>query len=59
MCCKLFLRPSQARWEARALARLAHPGIVRLLEDGSPRYLLTEFLEGTSLRKLIRSRPKA
>jgi eukaryotic-like serine/threonine-protein kinase len=58
MCCKLFLKPSQARWEARALARLAHPGIVRLLEDGSPRYLLTEFLEGPSLRRLIRSRPK-
>ena len=58
MCCKLFLKPSQARWEARALARSAHPGIVRLLEDGSPRYLLTEFLEGPSLRRLIRSRPK-
>lgn len=57
MCCKLFRRPSQARWEAQALARLAHPGIVRLLEDGAPRYLLTEFLEGPSLRRLIRSRP--
>jgi serine/threonine-protein kinase len=58
MCCKLFRRPAQARWEARALGALAHPGIVRLLEDGSPRYLLTEFLEGPSLRRLIRSRPK-
>lgn len=58
MCCKLFKKPAQARWEARALRRLAHPGIVRLLEDGSPRYVLTEFLEGPSLRKLIGSHPK-
>jgi serine/threonine protein kinase len=58
MCCKLFERPAQARWEARALTRLAHPGIVRLLEDGAPRYLLTEFLEGPSLERLIRARPK-
>ncbi|MFZ1427841.1 MAG: serine/threonine-protein kinase [Geminicoccaceae bacterium] len=58
MCCKLFRKPSQARWETRALGRLAHPGIVRLLEDGAPRYMLTEFLEGPSLRKLLRSRPK-
>jgi serine/threonine-protein kinase PknG len=58
MCCKLFRRPAQARWEAGALGALAHPGIVRLLEGGSPRYVLTEFLEGPSLRHLIRSRPK-
>ena len=59
MCCKVFKKPSQAEWETRALGRLAHPGIVRLLEDAAPRYMLTEFLEGPSLRKLIRSRPKA
>ena len=58
MCCKLFRKPAQARWEARTLFRLAHPGIVRPLEDGTPRYLLTEFLEGPSLRRLIRARPK-
>jgi serine/threonine protein kinase len=57
MCCKLFRRPAQARWEARTLSRLAHPGIVRLLENGAPRYLLMEFLEGPSLRLLISSRP--
>ena len=39
----------RGRWR-----RLAHPGIVRLLEDGAPRYMLTEFLEGPSLRKLLR-----
>ena len=58
MCCKLFSRPAQARWEARVLRRLDHPGIVRLLEDGSPAYMLTEFLEGPTLRKLLRGRPK-
>jgi serine/threonine protein kinase len=58
MCCKLFGKPSQAEWEAGTLSRLAHPGIVRLLEDGAPRYMLTEFLEGPTLRKLLRSRPQ-
>ncbi len=58
MCCKLFKKPAQARWEVQALRRLAHPGIVRLLEDGAPRYMLTEFLEGPSLRKLLKTRPK-
>ena len=54
---KLFQSPAQARWEAQALAVLAHPGLVRLLEDGAPRYLAMEFLEGPSLRKLLRGRP--
>lgn len=58
MCCKLFAEPAQARWEATALAAIAHPGIVRLLEDGSPRYLCMEFLEGPSLRRLLRQRSR-
>jgi eukaryotic-like serine/threonine-protein kinase len=57
MCCKVYRRPAQARWEAGALAGLAHPGVVRLLEDGSPRYVLTEFLEGPTLRRLLKGRP--
>jgi serine/threonine protein kinase len=57
MFCKVFERPAQARWETRTLAGLAHPGIVRLLEDGAPHYMLTEFLDGPSLRRLLRSRP--
>lgn len=56
MFCKVFRKPSQARWEAGTLARLAHPGIVRLIENGAPHYMLTEFLEGPSLRRLLRSR---
>lgn len=58
MCCKLYREPDQARWEAKALAALAHPGIVRLLEDGAPRYVCMEFLEGPSLRRLLRGRPR-
>lgn len=61
MCCKVFRKKRQVEWEAQALRRLAHPGIVRLLENGvragHGRYLLTEFLEGPTLRSLIRSRP--
>jgi serine/threonine protein kinase len=58
MCCKLYRRAGQARWEAACLSGLSHPGIVRLLEDGAPDYLLMEFLEGPSLRRLIRAQPK-
>lgn len=58
MCCKVYRRPTQATWEREALGRLAHPGIVRLLEDGTPRYLLTEFLEGPTLRGLVRSQAR-
>ena len=58
MCCKVFRAAKQARWEAEALAAVAHPGIVRLLENGAPRYLLTEFLKGPSLRRLVRSSPR-
>ena len=58
MCCKLFRDPAQARWEAGALARVAHPGLVRLLEDGAPDYVLTEFLEGPCLDRLLDRRPR-
>jgi serine/threonine protein kinase len=43
--------------EARATARLRHPGIVQLLEfgrTGPPFYLATEFVEGTDLRSWCR-----
>ena len=58
MCCKLFRDPEQARWEAEALGRVAHPGLVRLIEDGSPDYVLTEFLEGPCLDRLLDRRPR-
>jgi tetratricopeptide (TPR) repeat protein len=49
--------------EARALARLQHPGVVRVLgcdrlEDGTV-YLAMEFLEGLSLRAWMQGRPGA
>jgi serine/threonine-protein kinase len=43
--------------EARATARLRHPGIVQLLEfgrDGPPFYLATEFVEGVDPRSWCR-----
>ena len=43
--------------EARATARLRHPGIVQLLEfgrEGPPFYLATEFVEGIDLRSWCR-----
>jgi len=45
--------------EARATARLRHPGIVQLLEfgrDGPPFYLATEFVEGVDPRSWCRQR---
>ncbi len=44
------------RLEARAAARLQHPGIVRILDfgvDGERRYLVTELVEGTSLEAMM------
>ena len=43
--------------EIRALARLDHPNLVRALdagEDGNVYYLVTEYVPGTDLRKLVR-----
>jgi predicted Ser/Thr protein kinase len=44
------------RREAQALARISHPGIVRVLdfEDSDPPYFVMEFVEGPSLADLIR-----
>ncbi len=46
--------------EARALARLNHPGIVTLYESGragSMPYFVMELIEGVNLRQLLASRP--
>jgi WD40 repeat protein len=58
----LTIAPYRERFlrEARAAAQLRHPGIVRLYEvaavDGMS-VLVSDFIEGTSLRDLIDSRP--
>ena len=46
---------AKLRHEARALARLNHPNIIRILDfdDGDPPYAVTEYVEGPSLADLI------
>jgi len=47
--------PERAQREARAVARLDHPGIVRLFDAGEEddcRYLVSELVEGRTLAQL-------
>jgi eukaryotic-like serine/threonine-protein kinase len=47
--------------EARSVARLKHPGIVALYDTGTTEdgicFLVTEFIEGSTLEEAMRSRP--
>src|SRR5437763_2601041 len=53
MACTLYSSPRRARREARILSKLAHPNTVRFLGVSENGELLSEFLEGPSLRRLI------
>lgn len=56
--CKVYRRDAQARREATILRGLDHPNIVRCLGVGrSPPHMLMEFLQGPTLRHLLRSQP--
>jgi eukaryotic-like serine/threonine-protein kinase len=60
MACKVYRRASRAKQEAAVLQRLQHPNIVRCLghaEDNTP-HLLMEFLQGPTLRHLLKTRPQ-
>ncbi|WP_286219502.1 serine/threonine-protein kinase [Paraoerskovia sediminicola] len=49
---------SRFRREARAAARLAHPGLVAVYDqglDGETSYLTMEYVEGTNLRRRLRT----
>ncbi|ACZ31016.1 serine/threonine protein kinase with PASTA sensor(s) [Xylanimonas cellulosilytica DSM 15894] len=49
---------SRFRREARAAARLAHPGVVAVYDqgfDGETSYLTMEYVPGSNLRRLLRS----
>lgn len=58
MVCKMFRSPRRAHREAKALASLAHPNIVRCLGYQEPSYVLMEFLEGPTLSALIARQPR-
>jgi serine/threonine protein kinase len=58
MACKVARSRRQALQEAKVLAALDHPGVVRFFGRARPAYLLMEFLEGPSLLRLIRSTPR-
>ena len=53
MACKLYSSSRRSRREARILSKLSHPNTVRFLGLSHNGGLLTEFLEGPSLRRLI------
>jgi serine/threonine protein kinase len=58
MACKVFKSRDQARREAKILLSLAHPNIVRSFGVNGSTHLLMEFLEGPTLRQLLRKQPK-
>jgi serine/threonine protein kinase len=58
LACKALRSPERARQEAGVLENLAHPYIVRSFGVHGSRYLLTEFLEGPTLGRLLRTRPR-
>src|SRR5437588_10967731 len=53
MACKLYSSQRRSRREARILSKLSHPNTVRFLGISENGGLLSEFLEGPSLRRLI------
>lgn len=54
MACKVCDSPEQARVEAEILAALSHPNIVRCHGVVESTHLLMEFLEGPTLRHLLK-----
>jgi len=58
VACKTFPSARRLAREARLLAQLHHPNIVRFLGTAKPHHLLTEFLEGPLLGDLVRGHPR-
>jgi eukaryotic-like serine/threonine-protein kinase len=58
MACKVMTTPARARAEASTMNALMHPAIVRCLGVEAPRYLLMEYLEGPTVRNLLRGLKK-
>ncbi len=58
MACKVFRSMRRARQEAEKLKLLDHPNVVRYLGLEQPACLLMEYLEGPTLGKFVRTRPR-
>jgi len=55
MACKIISSERRARREARVLSALDHPNIVRFFGEARPAHLLMEYLDGPTLRRVIRT----
>jgi len=55
MACKIIGSQRRARREASVLSALDHPNIVRFFGEARPAHLLMEYLDGPTLRRLIRT----
>ena len=58
MACKVIDSARRARREADVLNALDHPNIVRFFGQGHSAHLLMEYLDGPTLRRLIRTSPQ-
>lgn len=58
VACKVLRSGQQARHEAKILASVAHPYIVRSFGIHASRYLVLEFLEGPTLAQVLDSKPR-
>ena len=57
VACKVYETMARAEHEAKVLFTLNHPNIIRVLGAAPPGVLVTEFLEGPTLHRLIRDCP--
>lgn len=57
VACKVYRNAKGARREHEALARLAHPSIIRSLGTYEPSILLMEYLQGPTLSQYLEEQP--
>jgi serine/threonine protein kinase len=57
VACKIYQSMRRAEREATILANLKHPNIIRVYRAMEPGVLVTEFLDGPTLHRIIRDSP--